>query len=152
VEAGVAPEQVHIVEDGTVLALGEQGASRDGKVPAGRTLIDRCGGEEIEELVVRDRRHLSSDGIVVPVIVVEKESGRISSMPEIVTRGLVDGSGSSALVEDAGRLVIEALEARTPEEHQDPGLTRERVRLALTRFIKKRTQRRPLVVPVIMEV
>jgi ribonuclease J len=152
VQAGIAPEHVHILDNGQCLRFQDAEAQLDGHVPAGRVLIDRGGLEEVDEVVVRDRRHLSWNGIVVPVIVIEKETGDIGSAPEIVTRGLVDADSSAAFVEDASRLVLETLGARTPEERQDPGLTRERVRLDLRRYLKKRTQRRPLVVPVIMEV
>ena len=152
VQAGVAPEHVHILDNGQCLRFHGSEAQLDGHVPAGRVLIDRGGLDEVDEVVVRDRRHLSWNGIVVPVIVIEKETGDVGAPPEIVTRGLVDADNSGAFVEDAARLVLETLGARTPEERQDPGLTRERVRLELRRYLRKRTQRRPLVLPVIMEV
>jgi ribonuclease J len=151
-ETGVAAERIHVLDNGQCLRFEAGHARLDGRVPAGRTLIDRGDMEEIDEVVVRDRRHLSSNGIVVPVVVIEKETGEVASRPEIVTRGLVDADESSAFAEDASRLVLEALGGRTPEERQDAGLTRERVRLDLRRYLKRRTQRRPLVVPVIMEV
>jgi ribonuclease J len=152
VACGLAPENVLLIEDGQVLALDASGARREHTVAAGRTLLDRSGLEEVGDVVVRDRRHLSSNGIVVPVIVIEKDTGRLGSPPEIVTRGLVATDNGNGLIEEAGRLVLETCETRTPEEHHDPGLLRERVRVELARFIKRRTQRRPLVVPVVMEV
>jgi ribonuclease J len=152
VEAGLAAEQVLLVEDGEVLVFGPDGARKDGTVPAGRVLLDRSGYEELEELVVRDRRHLSSDGIVVPVVVLDKQTGRLSSEPEIVTRGFVDAGERAELLDDAARLVEELVASRPPEEQQAPDLTRERLRLELRRFFKRRTQRRPMVIPVVMEV
>ena len=151
-EAGLAAEQVLLVEDGEVLAFGPGGARREGAAPAGRILLDRAGYEELEEVVVRDRRHLSSDGIVVPVVVIDKQSGRLSSEPEIVTRGFVDAGGRADLLGDAARLVEELVASRPPEELKAPDLTRERLRLELRRFFKRRTQRRPMVIPVVMEV
>jgi ribonuclease J len=121
-------------------------------VPAGRILLDRSGAEELEEVVVRDRRHLSSDGLVVPVVVLDKQTGRLQSVPEIVTRGFVDSGGHPDLIGDAARLVEELVSARPPEEQQAPDLTRERLRLELRRFFRRRTQRRPMVIPVVMEV
>ena len=104
-------------------------------------------------MVIRDRRHLSSQGIVVPVVVLDKQTGRLESAPEIVSRGfVVDGERGSDLMDDAGRLVTETVESRPPEERFDPALTRERVRSELRRFFRKRTQRRPMVIPVVMEV
>jgi ribonuclease J len=152
VEAGMASENVLLAEDGEVLVFDAHGARKDGTVPAGRILLDRSGAEELEEVVVRDRRHLSSDGIVVPVIVLDKQTGRLTSAPEIVTRGFVDSGGHPDLLDDAVRLVEELVTMRPPEEQQAPDLTRERLRLELRRFFRRRTQRRPMVIPVVMEV
>jgi ribonuclease J len=102
---------------------------------------------------VRDRRHLSAEGIVVPVVVLDRQTGRLESAPEIVTRGFVDAEERGAeLLEDASRLVAEAVESRAAEERHDPALIRERVHQELRRFFRKRTQRRPMVIPVVMEV
>lgn len=150
--AGMPADRVLLAEDGEVLAFGPGGAGKEGTVAAGRVLLDRSGYEELEEVVVRDRRHLSSEGIVVPVVVLDKQSGRLSSEPEIVTRGFVDAGERADLLDDAVRLVQELVLSRPPEEQQAPDLTRERLRLELRRFFKKRTQRRPMVIPVVMEV
>jgi ribonuclease J len=150
--AGFCADDILVAEDGDVLSLSSQGARKEARVAAGRTLLDRSSAGEIEEVVVRDRRHLSAQGIVVPILVVNRQSGRLESPPEIVTRGVVDAAGGMELTEQAGRLLIEAFEARPAEERLDPELTRERVRRELKRFLRKRTQRRPLVIPVVMEV
>jgi ribonuclease J len=152
VQAGLPEERAHLLEDGEVLAFGPAGARRQPRVAAGRVLLDRSGADGVEDIVVRDRRQLSYDGIVVPVIVLDKQSGRVEAAPELVTRGFVDREGRADLLEDAGRLVRQAVESRPAEECHDPGLTRERVRLELRRFFKKRTQRRPVIIPVVMEV
>jgi ribonuclease J len=135
-----------------VLALGPHGARKEARVAAGRLMLDRAGGDGIDDVVVRDRRQLSAEGVVVPVIVLDKQTGRVESAPEIVTRGFVDQEGRAELLEDAGRLVLEAVAARSPEERGDASLTRERVRLELRRFFRRRTQRRPMVIPVVMEI
>ena len=102
---------------------------------------------------IGDRLHLSVEGIVVPVVVLDKQTGRMESAPEIVTRGFVDDDERGAeLLGDAGRLVAEAVASRPEEERHDPALTRERLRQELRRFFRKRTQRRPMVIPVVMEV
>lgn len=153
IQTGLPADRVLLAEDGEVLALGPGGARKSHRVAAGRVLLDRSAGDEIEAVVVRDRRHLSAQGVVVPVLVLDKQTGRLESPPEIVTRGFVDGSERSVeLLEDAGRFLVEAVDARSREERFDPALTRERVRVELRRFFKKRTQRRPLVIPVVMEV
>ena len=153
VRAGLSSDRVLVAEDGDVLALDAEGARKEGRVGAGRTLLDRSGIEGLEDVVIRDRRHLSSQGIVVPVVVLDKQTGQLESPPEMVSRGFVDaGERGADLMEDAARLVTETVASRPPEERFDPALTRERVRSELRRFFRKRTQRRPMVIPVVMEV
>jgi ribonuclease J len=150
--AGLAADRVLVLEDGDVLRLSAQGARREGRVPAGRVLLDRGGASEIEDLVVRDRRHLSSEGIVVPIVVVDRHTGRLESPPEIVTRGLLDPAQAAELADEAGRLLAGAMDARPAEERLDANLLRQRVHDELRRFYRRRTQRRPMVIPVVMEV
>ncbi len=128
-----------------------EGARREARVPAGRTLLDG-GAFEVEEIVVRDRRHLSAEGIVVPIVVIDRQTGRLESPPEIVTRGFVDVAEGAALLDEAGRLLEDALLSRPREERLDGDLTRERIRTELRRFFRKRADRRPMVIPVVMEV
>jgi len=150
--SGLLPaDRVLVCEDGDVLSLGPEGVRREPRVEAGRTLLDSDAGE-VEQVVVRDRRHLSSEGIVVPVIVLDKRSGRVESPPEIVTRGVFDVQERPELLDEASRLVAESIDARPAEERADPALTRERVRGELRRFFRRRAQRRPMVIPVVMEV
>jgi ribonuclease J len=150
--AGLSPDRVIVLEDGDVLRLGADGPRKEARVAAGRVLLDRGGASEIEDVVVRDRRHISSEGIVVPVVVVDRATGRLESPPEIVTRGILAGDAAAELAEEAGRLLAGAMDARPAEERLDADLTRERVRDELRRFYKRRTQRRPMVIPVVMEV
>ena len=151
-EVGLSADRVLLVEDGEALAFGPDGAWRAPRVPTGRVLLDRSGANGLEELVIRDRRHLSTDGIVVPIVVVDKESGRVEGAPEIVTRGFVDWGERAGLLEEAARLAVVAVEARSAQEQADPALTREKLKAELRRLFKKRTQRRPMVIPVVMEV
>jgi len=152
VQAGVPADHVFIMEDGHVLSLSAESARKVENVPAGRVLLDRSGVDEIEEIVMRDRRHLSSDGIVVPVVVLDGQTGRLSSPPEVVTRGFVDWEEWPGLMDEATRALAEIVETRPPEEHYDATVTRERLRQELRRLFRKRTQRRPMVIPVVMEV
>jgi ribonuclease J len=151
VRAGMSADDVLLAEDGDVWTMGPGGARKDERVDAGRVLLDRSGEAGLEDMVVRDRRHLSAEGIVVPVIVLDKQTGRVESAPEIVTRGFAGESGA-ALLAEAARLLLETVESRPAEERFDPALTRERVRAELRRFFRKRAQRRPMVIPVVMEV
>jgi ribonuclease J len=150
--AGFPPDHVLVAEDGDVLSLSARGGRKEARVPAGRTLLDCSGAGEVEDVVVRDRRHLSAQGVVVPIVVVDRQTGRLESAPEIVTRGVAEGEEAASLNAEAGRLLAETIEGRPVEERLDIEATRERVRLALRRFLRRRTQQRPLVIPVVMEV
>ncbi len=152
VAGGFPADDVLVAEDGDVLSLSAAGARKEGRVPAGRTLLDRSAVGEVEEEVVRDRRHLSAQGVVVSIVVVDRQTGRLESAPEIVTRGVAEGEEAATLGEEAGRLLAEAIEGRPVEERLDIEATRVRVRQELRRFLRKRTRQRPLVVPVVMEV
>ena len=151
-QAGLPADRVLVVEDGDVLALGENGARKEARIEAGRMLLDRSGAEELDELVVRDRRHMSAEGVVVPVVVVDKGTGRAQAPPEIVARGLLEGERGAEILQEAARVIVQALDSRPLEERYDPDVLRERVRQELRRLFRKRAQRRPLVIPVLMEV
>jgi ribonuclease J len=152
-QADLPAERVLVAEDGDVLSFGTGGARKEARVEAGRMLLDRSGTEELDEIVVRDRRHMSAEGVVVPVVVVDKHTGLAQAPPEIVARGLLDsGERAAEILQEAARVVVQTLEARPPEERYDPDVSRERVRQELRRFFRKRAQRRPLVIPVLMEV
>ena len=151
-QAGLPEDRVQVLEDGDVLAFRADGARREARVAAGRILLDRSGATEVEEIVLRDRRHLSHEGVVVPIVVLDRQTGRLEGEPEIVTRGFVDSEEQADLMSDATRLLVETVDARPVEELADPSLLRERVRAELRRFFRKRTQRRPMVIPVVMEV
>jgi ribonuclease J len=150
--AGFPADDVLVAEDGDVWSLSDTGARKETRVAAGRTLLDRNGGAEIEEVVVRDRRHLSAQGVVVPIVVVDRQTGKLESAPEIVTRGVVEELEAAEIAEEAGRLLADTIDARPAEERLDLEATRERVRRELRRFLRRRAQRRPVVIPVVMEV
>ncbi len=145
-------DDVLLVEDGDVLSLTPEGALRGSRVAAGRTLLDRNGTGEVEDVVVRDRRHLSTRGVVVPIVVVDRQTGRLESPPEIVTRGVGEGPEAAEISDEAGRILTDAIEGRPANERFDLEMTRERVRKELRRFLRRRTQRRPVIIPVVMEI
>ncbi len=140
------------MEDGDVLRFDETGARLMDKVPAGRVLIDASGSGEVVDEVLRDRRHLSEDGLIVPVVAINKQTGEIEGDPDIVCRGLAQDAGSAGLLKESVQLLQEVIHAASVEERTDQGLIKEKIRVELRRFFRKRSGRRPLVVPVIMEV
>jgi len=153
VTRGGSPQaEVLIVDNGDVLRFDGSTASVAQKVPAGRVLIDGPGLGEVADQVLRDRQHLAEDGLVVPVIAINKQTGTVAGTPEVITRGLVLEPNPDECLREAARIMTEALHQVSIEERTDHGLVSERIRSELRRFFRKRSGRRPLVVPVIMEI
>ena len=143
---------VIMLQSGDVLEFDELGARKAGKVPVGRVCIDSGSRSDVvEDLVIRDRRHLSEDGIVLPIIAINKATGRVESSPEIVTRGFA-AAAENGFVEQAKQTVMQTLETSSDEEKADYGVIKEKIRQDLKRFISKNTARRPLIMPVILEI
>ncbi|GGH15777.1 ribonuclease J [Silvibacterium dinghuense] len=147
---GVVKEAI-VIEDGDVLELDGESAVRSGKVTAGRICIDSGStADVVQDIVIRDRRHLSEDGFVLPILTINKLTGLVERQPELVTRGFV--SGETGLMEAAREVVIKTLENSTAEEKADYGVIKEKIRIDLKRYIQKNTSRRPLIMPVILEI
>jgi ribonuclease J len=150
--AGREPRpEILLTENGDVLQFDNGVARIAGKTTVGRVLIDGTRTGEVGDEVLRDRRHLAEDGLVVPVIAINKQTGALEGIPEIVTRGFVIDDGQMLLSEGA-RVLAEVVEQASIEERTDQGLIKEKVRVELRRFIRKRSGRRPFVLPVIMEI
>ncbi|HKR96122.1 MAG TPA: ribonuclease J, partial [Candidatus Angelobacter sp.] len=144
--------QVLMLESGDVLEFDELGARKIDKVTVGRICIDSGSRTDVvEDLVIKDRRHLSEDGFVLPIIAINKLKGTVESIPEIVMRGFAAGS-ENGFVQEARRIVAATLDGSTPEEKADYGVIKEKIRADLKRFIVKTTSRRPLIMPVILEI
>ncbi len=149
-ELGVV-EKIHLLENGDVLELTHDSARKNGKVAVGRVCIDAGStAGVVEDVVMRDRRHLSEGGIVLPILAINQTTGRVESMPEIVTRGFA--AGEEALIEQARQVVGATLDASSAEEKADYGVIKEKIRQDLKRYIQKNTSRRPLIMPVILEI
>ena len=113
--------------------------------------MDSGSLEEIEEVVVRERKHLSEDGVVVPIIAIDKHTGKLESQPEIVSRGFMSDNGSD-LVAGARDIVLRTINTSNAEERADWSVIKEKIRVDLKRYISKQTSKRPLILPVILEV
>ena len=150
-QLGVVSGEILLAENGQCIEFTEDGAFRRDPVAAGRVLVDSGSLEEIEEVVVRDRRHLSEDGVVVPIIAIDKHTGKLESQPEIVTRGFMSDNGSD-LVTGARDIVLKTINTSNPEERADWSVIKEKIRVDLKRYINKQTSKRPLILPVILEV
>jgi ribonuclease J len=151
-QVGTVSGEIILLEDGQVLEFGRAGAIRREAVPTGRVCVDSGSLEEIEEVVIRDRKHLSEDGIVVPIIAIDKHSGRAEGLPEIVSRGFLPAEDGQAVFEGAREVVRRTIEGSNPEEKMDWSVIKEKIRVDLKRYLNKQTSKRPLILPVILEV
>jgi len=143
--------KVMLIESGDVLEIDELGARKAGRVNVGRVCIDSGSRTDvIEDLIVKDRRHISEDGIVLPIIAINKLTGVVETSPEIVTRGF--NPGEDGLMDGAKQIVMQTLEVSSDEEKADYGVIKEKIRADLKRYISKQTQKRPLIMPVILEI
>jgi len=142
---------VMLIESGDVLEFDELGARKAGRVNVGRVCIDSGSASDVvEDLIIRDRRHLSEDGIVLPIIAINKLTGRVESIPEIVMRGFA--AAENGFVSEARDVISRTLEQSSQEEKADYGVIKEKIRQDLKRYINKQTSRRPLIMPVILEI
>jgi len=148
--------QVLQIESGDILEFDELGARRAGRVTVGRVCIDSGSRTDVvEDLIIRDRRHLSEDGIVLPIIAIDKLSGKVESPPEIVMRGFAGAPTpheEDGFLDQARTIVMKTLEESSSEEKADYGVIKEKIRQDLKRYINKNTSRRPLIMPVILEI
>jgi ribonuclease J len=143
--------QVMLIESGDVLEFDELGARKAGRINVGRVCIDSGSRTDVvEDLIIKDRRHLSEDGFVLPIIAINKLTGLVEAPPEIVTRGFEPGE--DGFIGGAKQLVMETLDVSSDEEKADYGVIKEKIRADLKRYISKQTQKRPLIMPVILEI
>ena len=141
-----------LAENGDLIRIDSEGARVAGKVPAGRILIDGTRSGEVGDEVLRDRRHLAGDGLVVPVVAINRQSGMVEETPDVITRGFVLDARTEALLKEIPGLVSAAIDDASVEERTDPGLMKEKIRVDLQRFFRKRSGLRPFVLPVVMEI
>jgi ribonuclease J len=149
---GLAPEDTFLLEDGNVLAIDPVGARMlDESVSAGRVFVDGKGIGDISDIVLRDRRHLSQDGLVLAVLALDQHSGELINGPDFVTRGFIPEDSGHEYLEQAKTVVREALAQITPESRTDSLEVKEEVRKALKRYFARTLERRPVILPFIME-
>jgi ribonuclease J len=144
-----AVEHAIVIEDGDVLELDKDDARKRDKVTAGRILIDSGSSiDVVEDLVIRDRRILSEDGVVLAVLAINKRTGKVERPPEVIMRGF----GGADITDQARETVLKTLDGLSSEQKSDYGMVNEKVRVELKRLIQKSTGRRPMIMPVILEI
>jgi ribonuclease J len=152
VTSGVGTDvSVITAENGDVVRFDEEGGRVVDKVTAGRVLIDGTRVGEVGDEVLRDRRHLAVDGVLVAVVGINRQTGAVDTT-EMIARGFVTDGDSDALLADLGRLLPVVMAEAKVEERTDPGMMQEKIRAELRRYVRKKTGRRPMVLPVVMEI
>lgn len=151
-KVGIPKENIFILENGDILEITEKGARKNGKVNSGMVFIDGRGIGGIEDVVLRDRRRLAHDGIVLILLAVEKLTGTIVSGPDIISRGFIFEDASPEVIGEVKRIVSDTLKEMDRELITDSALLKDRLRSALKRYLRNTMQRRPMIMPVIVEI
>ena len=151
-ELGIPKENIFMLQSGDVLEMDDNRADVNGKVPVGAILVDGLGVGDVGNVVLRDRQHLAEDGIMIVVLALESHSDQLVSGPDIVSRGFVYVKESDELLDEARLLVDEAVQDCLDRGKTDWGKLKSTIKDVLSDFVWKRTKRRPMILPIIMEV
>jgi ribonuclease J len=149
---GVPRENIFVCEDGDVIELANGKAHRAGQIRAGMVMVDGLGIGDVGDAVLRDRRKLGGEGFVHVLVTIESQTGKVLAGPDIVTRGFVYEPESGDLIEEAKARVLEALERTAGDGVTDPMILKQHMRSTASALFKERTQRRPVIIPTVMEV
>ncbi|MBI5756607.1 MAG: ribonuclease J [Nitrospirae bacterium] len=148
----IPKENILILEDGDIAKFTKDSAAIAGKAGAGRVFVDGKGIGDVGSIVLRDRKHLGMDGIIIVLIGIEKSTAKVVTGPEIITRGFVYEAESQEVMDELRSIVIALLGEMEQESKQEWIVVKERVTSALKRHIKKKMERRPMIIPIIIEV
>ncbi|MFN3396011.1 MAG: ribonuclease J, partial [Thermodesulfovibrionales bacterium] len=151
-KVGIPRENIFILENGDILEVTEEGARKNGKVNSGMVFIDGRGISGVEDVVLRDRRRLAHDGIVLVLLTVEKLTGNIVSGPDIISRGFIFEDASPEVIGEVKRIVSDVLKDMDRELITDSALLKDRLRSVLKKYLRNTMQRRPMIMPVIVEI
>jgi ribonuclease J len=151
-QLGAVSGETFLLESGDVLEFDARGARRGDRVPIGRICIDVGTLDEVGDVILKERRHISEDGIVIPILAINEHTGQLETRPEIVSRGFVPLDEARDLVESAREVVLSTIEKSNPEEAGDWGVIKEKIRIALRRHFDEETGKRPMILPVVLEV
>ena len=149
---GIPKENVFIIQSGDVLELCDDSAEVVDKVHTGAILVDGLGVGDVGNIVLRDRQHLAEDGIIIVVLTLERRTNRLLAGPDIVSRGFVYVRESEELMDDARRAVSEAVDKCLSGRHTDWNKIKLVIRDSMNDYIWKKTKRKPMVIPIIMDV
>jgi len=150
-DVGVPADHCFILEDGDVLEMTATSARKVQPVQVGRVFVDGKGVGDVGDVVLRDRRHLSEDGMVLAVMAIHQQSGEIVAGPDLISRGFMRDQEGEEVLEQARKVVLETLATMNRETRTDPAELQEEVRKTLRRYFRKRLERHPVVLPYIIE-
>jgi ribonuclease J len=151
-KTGIPKSNIFIMEDGEILEITKNGANKNGKVPSGRIYVDGKGVGDVEDMVLRDRKRLAHDGIVIIILSIEKLSGSIVSGPDIITRGFVFEDASQEVINNTKELVYNTIQECDTEIIADQALIQAKIRNVLKKYLRKTMDRKPMIMPIIFEV
>lgn len=151
-KVGIPKENIFILQNGDVLEISDSGIAKDSKVNVGRVFIDGKGMGDVEDMVLRDRRRLAHDGIVIVIIAIEKRTGNILSGPDIISRGFIFEDASQDVITDVRELVLNTLKGIDRELISDSSLLQAKLRSVLKKYLRNTMERRPMIMPIIFEV
>ena len=151
-DLGMDKDNIFILSSGDVLELDEEGAEVTGRVQTGDVMVDGLGVGDVGNIVLRDRQHLAEDGIIIVVMTLENGSGRVLAGPDIVSRGFVYVRGSESLMDEAKAVLDETMDYCMDKNITDWGKIKSEIKDSLGDFVWKETRRRPMIMPIIMEV
>lgn len=152
VEMGIDPEKIFILQSGDVIEMDSDGAARGEKIHVSRVLVDGREIGNVDEVVLRDRRHLAEDGMVIVMLVIEKSSVQLVAGPDIVSRGFLYMDENESFFERCKDIVLQAFESCEKESKEEWAIVKAEVRRALKKFIKNETGRFPVILPVVLEI
>jgi ribonuclease J len=150
-EAGIAEDRIIVVEDGETVELDAETLKRGDKIATGLIYVDGLGVGDVEQVVLRDRRHLAEDGILVVTLTLDRDAGTVRAGPDLISRGVIEPELSAKLMAEARTAVIQSI-GRLADTHADVNLLKEAIHDAVSRTVWRQTRRRPMVIPVITEI
>ena len=151
-EIGIDKDHIFLLSSGDVLELDEDGAAITGHVPVGDVMVDGLGVGDVGNIVLRDRQHLAEEGIIIVVLTLESGSGQVLAGPDIVSRGFVYVRGSESLMDEAKQVLNDTMDHCMDKNITDWGKINSEIKDALGDFVWKETKRKPMIIPIIMEV
>jgi ribonuclease J len=150
-EAGIPDDRIIVVEDGETVVLEKNSMKRGEKIATGLIYVDGLGVGDVEQVVLRDRRHLAEDGILVVTVTLDRDAGTVRAGPDLISRGVIEPELSTKLMADARAAVVQSI-GRLADAHADLNLLREAIHDAVSKTVWRQTRRRPMVIPVVMEI